>query len=242
MQIRCGEHDSGAEHLHLSGLGEERLEVVLGCGKGQVACKHLLGVVVGLGGLDVVGDGVDDALVGVGHCECRGCDGCVRVWCQMVEMATARDGSLLAFQGSMGVAALNRFDTAARSSGPSDAGRETHRLWSRAAPRCEIRLSSDDLSLSSSALPRHPEPKRGGAERRLCVGFSCFGAEPDPTLSNPAAFGPAFGRKSTNQPTTRAPPCCCCCCCAFQTPLPRRLGLLSRSSTKIVTTVQTKSS
>lgn len=60
-------------YLHLTGLREERLELVLGGSESKVACKDLLGIIVGLGGLDVVCDGVDNALVRVRHIDRRLC-------------------------------------------------------------------------------------------------------------------------------------------------------------------------
>lgn len=57
------------EYLHLSGFGEERLELVLCGGESKVTGEDLLVVVLSLDGLDVVGDRVDDALVRIGHCD-----------------------------------------------------------------------------------------------------------------------------------------------------------------------------
>lgn len=60
-------------YLHVTSLGEERLELLIGGGKGEVAGEYLLVVLLSLcDGLDVVSDGVDDALVDVGHCEVEG--------------------------------------------------------------------------------------------------------------------------------------------------------------------------
>lgn len=56
-----------SRYLHLAGLGEERLELILSGCKSKVSCEDLLSVILKLDSLDVVGEGVDDALVRVGH-------------------------------------------------------------------------------------------------------------------------------------------------------------------------------